>query len=166
MWVLWGLCCRQGLYTSSHIKFKDFQGPHFKISRTLTDIPNKLWIYFDNTGNQLLLFGATILKICVWVHTWLSFPQCRFYSAGFKPVFANFFWRFKNIPQLKFKDFQRPKWRQKNFKSFKPLKKEKDSKIQGIFKGFQDTYEPCAGSTRILKHSGFLSFIRVNYTYW
>ena len=89
VWVLWGLCCRQASYTSSHIKFKGFQGPHFKISRTLTHIPNKLWIYFDN--NQLLLFGATILKIRMWVHTWLSFPQCRFYSAGFKPVFANFF---------------------------------------------------------------------------
>ena len=52
-----------------------------------------------------------------------------------KLVFAKVFWRFKNVLQLNFKDFQGPKWMKENFKNFQGL--EKDSKIQG----FQDAHK-------------------------
>ena len=48
----------------------------------------------------------------------MGFLNAGFILVASKLVFTKVFWRFENVPQLKFKDFQGPKWMKENFKNF------------------------------------------------
>ena len=72
------------------------------------------------------------------VHTWPSFPQCQFYSFGFKLVFAQVFlevWKCSPI-QIKTLNYQN-EWKRIS-RTFKAL--YNDSKHSWVF---QDAYKSC-----------------------
>ena len=64
----------------------------------------------------------------------MGFLNSDFILVASKLVFTKVFWRFENVPQLKFKNFQGLKWMKENFKDFQGLVLENSL----VSKGFQD----------------------------
>ena len=71
----------------------------------------------------------------------MGFLKADFILVASKLVFTKVSWRFENVPQLKFKYFQGPKWMSEE--EFQEFSRPSTQKFIG-FQGFQDAYEPCA----------------------